>query len=200
MNYYETLYIVHPALESGRLKDIIMSIQSMFESKDIKVLSTDYWGKKKLAYLIDKQQYGSYVLVQLQSSGENINKINTELEHNPDVLSYLTSKINESDLIKDLRSLDDQILGSKSSESDNKSSEAPVVPSNDGESDKSSSNDDSEQSTSDEESEESDSTSSEEASEEASEETSEETSDNETSTTDNDNEELTSEDEDGTNE
>ena len=200
MNYYETLYIVHPALESGRLKDIIMSIQSMFESKDIKVLSTDYWGKKKLAYLIDKQQYGSYVLVQLQSSGDNINKINTELEHNPDVLSYLTSKINESDLIKDLRSLDDQILGSKSSESDNKSSEAPVVPSNDAKSDKSSSNDDSEQSTSDEESEESDSTSSEEASEEASEETSEETSDDEISTTDNDNEELTSEDEDGTNE
>ena len=27
MNYYETLYIVHPALESGRLKDIILSIQ-----------------------------------------------------------------------------------------------------------------------------------------------------------------------------
>ena len=74
MNYYETLYIVHPALESGRLKDIIMSIQSMFESKDIKVLSTDYWGKKKLAYLIDKQNYGTYVLVQLESSGENINK------------------------------------------------------------------------------------------------------------------------------
>ena len=127
MNYYETLYIVHPALESGRLKDIIISIQSMFESKDIKVLCTDYWGKKKLAYLIDKQQYGSYVLVQLQSSGDNINKINTELEHNPDVLSYLTNRIDESNLLKDSRSLDDQILGSKNSESDSKPSEAPKV-------------------------------------------------------------------------
>ena len=27
MNYYETLYIVHPALESGRLKDIIMGVE-----------------------------------------------------------------------------------------------------------------------------------------------------------------------------
>ena len=76
MNYYETLYIVHPALESGRLKDIILSIQKMIESKDIKILNTDVWGKKKLAYLIDKQQYGSYVLVQLHSNGSNINKIN----------------------------------------------------------------------------------------------------------------------------
>ena len=126
MNYYETLYINHPALESGRLKDIILSIQSMFESKDIKVLGTDLWGKKKLAYLIDKQQYGTYVLVQLESSGENINKISTELEHNPDILAYLTNKIDEADLQKDLRSLDEQILGSKSSESESVVTERPV--------------------------------------------------------------------------
>ena len=121
MNYYETLYIVHPALESGRLKDIILSIQKMIESKDIKILSTDVWGKKKLAYLIDKQQYGSYVLVQLHSDGSNINKINSELEHNPDVLSYLTSRIEESNLMKDSRTLDEQILGSKApSDTDSK--------------------------------------------------------------------------------
>ena len=119
MNYYETLYIVHPALESGRLKDIILSIQKMIESKDIKILSTDVWGKKKLAYLIDKQQYGSYVLVQLHSNGSNINKINSELEHNPDVLSYLTTRIEESNLIKDARTLDEQILGTKASSDTN---------------------------------------------------------------------------------
>ena len=119
MNYYETLYIVHPALESGRLKDIILSIQKMIESKDIKILSTDVWGKKKLAYLIDKQQYGSYVLVQLHSNGSNINKINSELEHNPDILSYLTSRIEESNLIKDARTLDEQILGTKASSDTN---------------------------------------------------------------------------------
>ena len=119
MNYYETLYIVHPALESGRLKDIILSIEKMIESKDIKILSTDVWGKKKLAYLIDKQQYGSYVLVQLHSNGSNINKINSELEHNPDVLSYLTSRIEESNLIKDSRTLDEQILGTKASSDTN---------------------------------------------------------------------------------
>ena len=126
MNYYETLYIIHPALESGRLKDIILSIQSMFESKDIKVLGTDLWGKKKLAYLIDKQQYGTYVLVQLESSGENINKISTELEHNPDILAYLTNRINEADIQKDLRSLDEQILGSKSSEPESVTANRPV--------------------------------------------------------------------------
>ena len=180
MNYYETLYIVHPALESGRLKDIIISIQSMIESKDIKVLCTDCWGKKKLAYLIDKQQYGSYVLVQLQSSGDNINKINAELEHNPDVLSYLTSRIDESNLIKDSRSLDDQILGSKSSESDKKSNEPVKV-----ESSESASKDEPNDS---------------DGKEESSESASKEASTEKDSETDNDNEELTSEDKDGSDE
>ena len=27
MNYYETLYIVHPSLEAGRLKDIILGVE-----------------------------------------------------------------------------------------------------------------------------------------------------------------------------
>jgi len=132
MNYYETLYIIHPALESGRLKDIILSTQSMFKGVNIEVLSTNLWGKKKLAYLIDKQQYGTYVLVQLKSSGEDINKISTELEHNPDILAYLTSKISESEIHTDVRTLDEQILGSKSSEPEapksDKSTKEPSEP------------------------------------------------------------------------
>ena len=117
MNYYETLYIVHPALESGRLKDIILSIQEMFTNSNINIVSTDIWGKKKLAYLIDKQKYGTYVLVQFESDGQTNSKIAVELEHNPNILSYLTSKISKDDIQKDLLSLDEQISGTKLSDS-----------------------------------------------------------------------------------
>ena len=114
MNYYETLYIVHPALESGRLKDIIVSIQDSCKAMNVNILSTNVWGKKKLAYLIDKQKYGTYVLVQFSSDVAAISKIAQELEHNPNILLYITTKINESDIDKDLSSLDEQIGGSKS--------------------------------------------------------------------------------------
>ena len=111
MNYYEILYVVHPALESGRLKDIILSIEKVFKGMNIKILSTEVWGKKKLAYLIDKQQYGTYVLVQFQSDGSNNKTISTELEHNPNILTYLISKIDETSIQKDIKSLDEQIIG-----------------------------------------------------------------------------------------
>ena len=105
MKYYEILYVVHPALESGRLKDIILSIHTMFEGIGVKILSSDVWGKKKLAYLIDKQQYGTYVLVQFESDGMSNSKISTELEHNPNILTYLISTIDSSDIQKDSKML-----------------------------------------------------------------------------------------------
>ena len=81
MNYYETLYIVHPALESGRLKDIILNIEENLKKIGGNLLSTEVWGKKKLAYFIEKQKYGSYVLIQYTGKGNCINELSVELEN-----------------------------------------------------------------------------------------------------------------------
>ena len=48
MNYYETLYIVHPALESGRLKDIISSMNDTFKRLDLNIIGIDVWEKRNL--------------------------------------------------------------------------------------------------------------------------------------------------------
>ena len=31
MNYYETLYIIHPALDSGRIKEMILSVDKILK-------------------------------------------------------------------------------------------------------------------------------------------------------------------------
>ena len=46
MNYYETLYIVHSALEAGRLKDIVLSVEKLLKEHKGEVLTTEVWGKK----------------------------------------------------------------------------------------------------------------------------------------------------------
>ena len=80
MKHYETLYIAHPILESGRLKDTIMNVQKLIETNETnKILCTEVWGKKKLAYPIEKQRYGTYVLVQYSGNGKSIKDVNVEL-------------------------------------------------------------------------------------------------------------------------
>ena len=117
MNYYETLYIVHPALDSGRIKEMVLSVNKTLESMGGKPASLDVWGKKKLAYEIDKQKYGTYVLVQFTGNGSGNAKFNQELEHNPNILSYLTTRIDEGKLNEQTVDLDDQLSGSSPSSS-----------------------------------------------------------------------------------
>ena len=111
MNYYETLYIIHPALDAGRVKEIVLSVNQTLEGFGGSVAAIDVWGKKKLAYEIDKQKYGTYILVQFTGDGSGNAKFNVELEHNPNILAYLTLKIEEHKILTQPQSLDDQITG-----------------------------------------------------------------------------------------
>jgi len=111
MNYYETLYIVHPALESGHLKDIILSIEESLKNMGGKSLSIDLWGKKRLAYLIDKQKYGTYIQLQFSGEGKCTSSFGMELEHNPNILAYLTTTIDEADVVVQKEDLETQIVG-----------------------------------------------------------------------------------------
>ena len=111
MNFYETLYIVHPALEAGRLKDIILSLEESLKKFGGTILSIDLWGKKKLAYIIDKQKYGTYVQFQFKGEGNCTSSFGMDLEHNPNILSYLTTLIKEYDVVEQENDLDTQIAG-----------------------------------------------------------------------------------------
>ena len=99
MNYYEILYIVHPALEGGHLQDITKSVDELLEKNGAKLKAQDNWGRKRLAYPIEKQNYGTYILTQFESDGRSNNEILKDLDHNSNVLGSLISKIEQSELL-----------------------------------------------------------------------------------------------------
>ena len=102
MKYYEILYIVHPALEGGHLQDIVKSVNDLIEKNKGKIESNNDWGKKKLAYPIDKQKYGTYTLVQFSSKdGSGNTKVLKDLEHNSNILAYLLSNIEKDNIVSE---------------------------------------------------------------------------------------------------
>ena len=108
MKFYETTYILHPALQEGRLNDIVKTIQKKAESLGVEILYSDNWGRKKLAYLIDKEKYGTYVFIQYKLSDlGNLKELSSEFEHNPNVLRYLNIKIEEEDLFETKKKQED---------------------------------------------------------------------------------------------
>jgi len=111
MNYYETLYIIHPSLESGRLKDIILAVEESLKKIGGSPLAMELWGKRKLAYFIDKQKYGTYVLLHYNGEGKCTGKFAVELEQNPNILAYLTTSIEKENVLEQTEDLDTQIAG-----------------------------------------------------------------------------------------
>ena len=128
MAYYETMYIVHPALEAGRLKDLILSVESTLKELGGKTHNIEAWGKKKLAYPINKEKYGMYVLLQFEADGSKNKELNTTLDHNTNILAYLTTKIDKEQLLSDVASLDHQLGLTDDTQSDNTKSVSDEKP------------------------------------------------------------------------
>ena len=128
MAYYETMYIVHPALEAGRLKDLILSVESTLKELGGKTHNIEAWGKKKLAYPINKEKYGMYVLLQFEADGSKNKELNTTLDHNTNILAYLTTKIDKEQLLSDIASLDNQLGLTNDTQSDDTKSVSDEEP------------------------------------------------------------------------
>jgi small subunit ribosomal protein S6 len=126
MNYYETLYIVHPSLESGRLKDIILAVEESLKKIGGSPLAMELWGKRKLAYFIDKQRYGTYVLLHYNGEGKCTGEFAVELEQNPNILAYLTTSIEKENVLEQAEDLDTQIAGKTRESQRTESSSEPT--------------------------------------------------------------------------
>ena len=111
MNFYETMYIVHPILEMGRLHDLISDIEKIINEKGGEVIFTNVMGKKRMAYPIQKQKFGSYVLIQFKSDGLKNTELSIELEHDPNILRQMIISIDESEVKEQTEEVKDQITG-----------------------------------------------------------------------------------------
>ena len=66
MRYYETIYIVDPNLENTILEKTMIEIGQELEKTKAKIINHRDWGKKRLAYQVDNQKYGSFILLQFE--------------------------------------------------------------------------------------------------------------------------------------
>lgn len=66
MREYELVFIVHPDLDETALKDVVEKVKGWITEAGGSISKVDFWGKKKLAYLIRKQKEGHYVFFRTQ--------------------------------------------------------------------------------------------------------------------------------------
>lgn len=67
MRYYELLYIVNPNLEDERVNGIIDEVGKEVAKYKINIINHHIWGKKRLAYPVNNNKYGIYILLQFSA-------------------------------------------------------------------------------------------------------------------------------------
>tara|TARA_B100000519_G_scaffold130666_1_gene112832 strand:+ start:183 stop:653 length:471 start_codon:yes stop_codon:yes gene_type:complete len=91
MSFYETLYIVDPNLESKSLEKTMNEVGKELEKTKSKIINHRLWGKKRLAYQIERQKYGSYILMQFEGGDqEKMTDYDTWMRLNNSVLRHMT--------------------------------------------------------------------------------------------------------------
>ena len=74
MNLYELAVLYHPDLEID-LEKAENRVKKIIADNGGKITNTDNWGKRKLAYPINKQDFAVYVFYTVEIPGENVGKI-----------------------------------------------------------------------------------------------------------------------------
>ena len=96
MSFYETLYIVDPNLENKSLEKTMNEIGKELEKTNSKIINHRVWGKKRLAYSIERQKYGSYILLQFEGGDQQkMVEYDTWMRLNNSVLRHMTVLLND---------------------------------------------------------------------------------------------------------
>ena len=96
MSFYETLYIVDPNLENKSLEKTMSEIGKQLEKTKSKIINHRVWGKKRLAYSIERQKYGSYILIQFEGGDQQkMIEYDTWMRLNNSVLRHMTVLLND---------------------------------------------------------------------------------------------------------
>jgi small subunit ribosomal protein S6 len=82
MRTYELVIIVHPDLDDEAVNQAVDKIKNWIEAGKGKIAEVQEWGKRRLAYPIQKQYEGLYYLLKLELDPAN----NAELERNIRIL------------------------------------------------------------------------------------------------------------------
>lgn len=93
MPFYETVFIARQDLSDAQVKAITESCEKIIKDAKGKVTKTENWGLRTLAYKINKNRKGHYVLIESDVAGTAIIEVERTLRLNEDILRYMTIRL-----------------------------------------------------------------------------------------------------------
>ena len=88
MNKYESVIIINPSLEDAKIKAVIEKFSNLVNEHG-KVESVEETGKKKLAYEINKQSEGYYVVLNFEAESAFIAELERIYRITDEIMKFI---------------------------------------------------------------------------------------------------------------
>ena len=92
MTEYEILLLLDPELSEEKQTEIVARVRTLVEQGGGTVARHDPWGRRKLAYPVDKKEDGVYHLLTFTASAETLDELTRVLKIDDDVLRHMATR------------------------------------------------------------------------------------------------------------
>jgi small subunit ribosomal protein S6 len=93
MSLYEHVFISRQDLSTSQAEGLIDHFSAILTENGGKVLNYEYWGLKTMAYKINKNRKGHYVLLKSDSTPEAVQEMERLMRLHEDVMRVMTIKV-----------------------------------------------------------------------------------------------------------
>jgi small subunit ribosomal protein S6 len=96
MRVYEELFIMKPELPEEEIAAFIDTMKGHISTAGGTIDKVENWGKRRLAYKVEKFREGTYVLIQFSAGSTAVKEVERRLRVADSVIKFLTVRIDES--------------------------------------------------------------------------------------------------------
>ncbi|MFA5352997.1 MAG: 30S ribosomal protein S6 [Thermodesulfovibrionales bacterium] len=98
MNIYENVVILNPSLNEEEVKAAVEKISSLVTNNGGEVLKVDHWGKRRLAYELNKQKLGIYILFLFKAPSGTVREMENYFKVYDPIIKFMVIKLEKKQL------------------------------------------------------------------------------------------------------
>jgi len=90
LRIYETIFVLDPTLDDHAIQKEIKKVEDLIANLKGRIIKTEKWGPRRLAYPIRKKLQGYYTLIYFEGEGNLLTELERAYKLNESCLRYLT--------------------------------------------------------------------------------------------------------------
>lgn len=94
-NHYESVVIINAALEDDQIENTIANVKESITSNGGEITDIDNWGRKRLAYPIQKSKSGYYIVLRFIAPVALISTLERMYRLDETIIRYLTISLDK---------------------------------------------------------------------------------------------------------